>query len=104
MAKQQKLQIGPGLRRFDDWLRDIGRSPATGYRWRKRGWIKVVNIGGRCYITDAEIERFIARSQQGEFFRRTLESRTTAEIKCEIKASFSKGKAPKQSNRSPATL
>lgn len=91
MAKTLEIKNGPGLRRFDVWLREIGRTPATGYRWRKRGWIKVVNIGGKCYICDEEIQCFIARSKNGEFFRRTLEATTTANIKRDIKKSFQKG-------------
>jgi hypothetical protein len=91
MARMQTNKTGPGLRAFDAWLRELGRSPNTGYRWRKRGWIKTLNIGGRCYITDDEIKRFISRGENAEFFRRTLVKATTAEIKKSIQAQFKKG-------------
>lgn len=91
MATQHKTNIIPGLGRFDCWLREIGRTSTTGYRWRKRGWIKVLNIGGRGSITDKEIARFILRGQDDEFFRRTLEAATTSDIKRKIRASFQQG-------------
>ncbi len=90
MTMAYKNKIGPGIRRLDAWLREIGRSLHTGYRWRKRGWIKVLNIGGRWYITDEEIERFITRGKEGEFFSRTLEATTTANLKRRCKAQFQK--------------
>lgn len=62
----------------------------TGFRWRKRGWIEILNIGGKLYVADDEIQRFINRSKQGEFFRRTLEGKTTAKLKREIKEGFEK--------------
>ena len=98
MTERHRMNIGPGLRRFDVWLRELGRTSTTGYRWRKRGWIKTVNIAGRCYITDTELQDFIRRSEQGEFFSRTLEAATTASIKHGIRESFKKGRASRFTN------
>ena len=52
---------------FDRWLKDIDRTPATGWRWRKQGWIKTINVCGRLYISRDEINRFETRAAAGEF-------------------------------------
>lgn len=52
---------------FDSWLEDIGKTSATGWRWRQRGWIEVLNISGRLYLSRAEIERFERRAADGQF-------------------------------------
>jgi hypothetical protein len=52
---------------FEKWLEDIGKTAATGWRWRKRGWIQTHNICGRVYVTRDEIKRFEARVMAGEF-------------------------------------
>ena len=56
-----------GLVSFDAWLKDIDKTPATGWRWRQRGWISTVNICGRVYVSRTEIARFEARASAGEF-------------------------------------
>ena len=68
------------LRTFSGWLREIGRSRATGWRWRRRGWIATVNIGGQWFVTREAIERFNARAARGEFARasKTPHGRTHA--------------------------
>jgi hypothetical protein len=45
-------------RYYDAWLKDIGRSRMTGYRWRKQGRIKVERIYGRNFVRQEEIDRF----------------------------------------------
>jgi hypothetical protein len=62
---------------FDDWLKDIQASRATGWRYRKRGWIAVLNRAGRLYVTEDEVARFNERQQAGEFSR----SRTAPHLK-----------------------
>jgi len=57
----------PPLRSWDSWLQEIGRTHTTGWRWRKCGWIKPVNIAGRLYISAEEIARFVTRASAGEF-------------------------------------
>ena len=52
---------------FDHWLKEIGKTPATGWRWRQRGWIKTVNIAGRVYVHREEIATFEARAAAGDF-------------------------------------
>jgi hypothetical protein len=39
----------------------------TGWRWRKRGSIKTVNIYGRLYVSAKSISDFIRRAESGEF-------------------------------------
>jgi hypothetical protein len=52
---------------FDKWLKSIGRARVTGWNWRKTGAVKAINVFGRVYITRAEIARFEARANSGEF-------------------------------------
>ncbi len=54
---------------FEAWLSSINRTAVTGWRWRKLGWIEVINIAGRLYISRAAIARFEARAAAGEFSR-----------------------------------
>jgi hypothetical protein len=49
------------------WLEQIGVTPCTGWRWRKRGWLKTVNIAGRQYLTQSAIDEFNRRAVAGEF-------------------------------------
>lgn len=49
------------------WLRSMGRNEITGWRWRKRGWIKTVNISGRQYVTVEAAQEFRRRAEAGEF-------------------------------------
>jgi hypothetical protein len=60
-------QFVSNLFAFDRWLKDIDRTPATGWRWRKRGWINTINVSGRLYISRDEINRFETRAAAGEF-------------------------------------
>jgi len=52
---------------LDRWLKDIDKTASTAWRWRKRGWIKTVNICGRLYVSRQEINRFEERAAAGEF-------------------------------------
>jgi len=49
------------------FLNSLGVTPPTGWRWRKLGWIKTLNIAGRVYVTRDEIRRFQERAVNGEF-------------------------------------
>lgn len=64
-------QVGPdgsaGFLSLRRWLVEAHVSPVTAWRWRKRGWLNVVNIAGRLYITRNEIERFTRLAEGGEF-------------------------------------
>jgi predicted site-specific integrase-resolvase len=49
------------------WLEQVGVTPCTAWRWRKKGWLKTVNIAGRQYVTRAAIDEFQRRAAAGEF-------------------------------------
>jgi hypothetical protein len=57
----------PELVALSKWLREIGRSDTTGWRWRQAGWLHPVNIAGRPYLTGDDIRQFQARAAAGEF-------------------------------------
>jgi hypothetical protein len=52
---------------LDRFLQRIGRTRTTGWRWRKRGWLKTLTIAGRPYITAAAVREFLARAESEEF-------------------------------------
>jgi hypothetical protein len=54
---------------FALFLDSLGVTPPTGWRWRKLGWIRTLNIAGRVYISRDEIDRFQQRAASGEFRR-----------------------------------
>lgn len=49
------------------WLEQVGVTPCTAWRWRKRGWLKTINIAGRQYLTQEAIDNFTRRATAGEF-------------------------------------
>lgn len=49
------------------WLEQVGVTPCTAWRWRKKGWLKTVNICGRQYLTQEAIDEFQRRALAGEF-------------------------------------
>jgi len=58
---------GEGLRSLTKWGESVGVSTPTLWRWRRAGWLDVVRIGNRIYITDEAISRFTQRAVTGEF-------------------------------------
>lgn len=40
------------------WLKQVGVTTCTAWRWRKRGWLKTVNIAGRQYLTQEALDEF----------------------------------------------
>ena len=57
----------PKLISFNKWLADMGITSTTGWRWRKRGIIKTVNIYGRLYVSTDATAEFYRRAEAGEF-------------------------------------
>jgi predicted site-specific integrase-resolvase len=49
------------------WLERVGVTPITAWRWRKKGWLRTVNIAGRQYLTQEAIDEFHRRVVAGEF-------------------------------------
>jgi hypothetical protein len=60
---------------FAQFLSDLGKSTTWGWRCRKRGWIRAINIAGRLYVTRESIQEFQARAEQGEFSKTSPLSR-----------------------------
>ena len=52
---------------IDKFMEQSGLSPATCWRYRKKGWLSTITIAGRNYITREEIENFNRRAASGEF-------------------------------------
>jgi hypothetical protein len=64
-----KQQFTSNLVSYDKWLSDVGITPTTGWRWRKRGMIRTVNIYGRLYVSRQQIADFELRAAAGELAR-----------------------------------
>lgn len=56
-----------GIVSYEKWLEEINKTHATGWRWRKQGWIETINIAGRLYVSRAAIAEFERRAAAGEF-------------------------------------
>ncbi len=52
---------------LDKWTAEVGINPSTAWQWRKKGWLKTVNIAGRHYLTAAQRLEFVRRAEAGEF-------------------------------------
>jgi hypothetical protein len=63
----QASQIEDRLTPLSVWLRGLGLSKATGWRWRRRGLLRGININGRVYLPSDEIKRFRQRAGAGVF-------------------------------------
>lgn len=60
----------PGIRLLLSWLNEANISQVAGWRLRKKGWLKTVNICGRVYVTDEAIAEFKRRAEAGEFAKK----------------------------------
>ena len=49
---------------LDKFLAEMGLSPVSGWRFRKRGWIRTVNIAGRHYVPHESIVEFNERGKK----------------------------------------
>lgn len=58
-----------GIVSLKAYIKQAGISTITGWRWRKKGWLKTVNIAGREYIRAEDIADFERRAAAGEFSR-----------------------------------
>jgi hypothetical protein len=48
-------------------LEQVGVTTCTAWRWRRKGWLKTINIAGRQYLTQEAIDEFRRRAIAGEF-------------------------------------
>jgi hypothetical protein len=51
------------------WRKQVGVTHCTVWRWRKKGWLKTINIAGRQYLTQEAIAEFNQRAASGDFFQ-----------------------------------
>lgn len=65
--RQSNGSCASGLVALNKWASEIGITPITAWRFRKRGWIETVNICGRVYLTPEGIANFNRRAVAGEF-------------------------------------
>ena len=68
------------MRTFKSYLNELGRSATTGWRWRQNGWISVIQIAGKLYISEEQIAAFERRAIAGEFARDILPPGQTREV------------------------
>ena len=61
------LNPGPTVVSLTRWLEQVGVTPCTAWRWRKKGWLTTINIAGRRYLTQEAIDEFHRRASAGEF-------------------------------------
>ena len=52
---------------LQQWLANVGVTACTAWRWRKKGWLKTINICGRQYLTQEAIDEFTRRAAAGDF-------------------------------------
>jgi hypothetical protein len=52
---------------LDKFIEQTGLSPVTIWRFRKKHFLRTVNICGRHYVLRSEIARFNSRALAGEF-------------------------------------
>jgi len=58
---------GSAVISLSKWLEQIGVTSCTAWRWRKKGWLKTINIAGRQYLTQEAMDEFHRRAVAGEF-------------------------------------
>jgi hypothetical protein len=58
---------GSNIIPFTIFLKRIGRSPTSKWRYRRDKLIETINICGRLYVTTEAIARFEQRAIAGEF-------------------------------------
>ena len=68
VTNDQNYPVGPAaVIALNRWLEQIGVTPCTAWRWRRKGWLQTVNIAGRQYLTQEAIDEFHRRAVAGEF-------------------------------------
>jgi hypothetical protein len=66
MTKAIHTESVQGPVALNNWCSRTGVSPITAWRWRKKGWLKTINIAGRQYLTQEGAAEFTERAQRGE--------------------------------------
>ena len=58
---------GRAVLSLSKWTEQVGVTACTVWRWRKKGWLKTVNIAGRQYLTQEAIAELTERGERGDF-------------------------------------
>jgi hypothetical protein len=66
-ASSTSTSTGATVVSLSKWLEQIGVTQCTAWRWRKKGWLKTINIAGRQYLTQEAIAEFQRRAVAGDF-------------------------------------
>ena len=61
------LHAYSGIIALTKWERSVGIHSSTTWRWRQKGWLRVVKIANRNYLTVDGLEEFMSRAGRGEF-------------------------------------
>jgi hypothetical protein len=67
MQDENDAKPASGLVALNHWISQVGITPTTCWRWRKKGWLQTVNICGRQYIARDAIAEFERRAKAGDF-------------------------------------
>ena len=52
------------------WVRELGISDTTAWRWTKAGLIHPINVSGKLYLSAEDVQQFAARAKAGEFAKK----------------------------------
>lgn len=74
----ETTQTGSEIVSLTRWCQAVGVSQITAWRFRKRGWLKTINIAGRVYLTGAAAREFARRAEAGEFAREPIVPRRSS--------------------------
>jgi hypothetical protein len=66
--------------RLCQFAKDTGLSLATLWRYRRRGWLRTVLVGGQHFVTRAAIAEFNGRAERGELSGLPRNPRALAKI------------------------
>lgn len=92
---ETQSSAAPGIIALSAWLKGLGRSDTTGWRWAQAGFIHPINICGRPYLTAEDIAQFQARAKAGEFAKANSgAARRSAEQRAVRQKEESQGNCP----------
>ena len=63
----ESIENAKKLVSLNKFLAQMGVTSTTGWRWRRKGILRAVNIYGRLYLSDDAIAEFHQRATAGEF-------------------------------------
>lgn len=62
-----RLEPGERLTAYSAFLRHLGRSRTWGWRAANAGWLNPIDVAGRPYLLESDIQQFVVRAKRGEF-------------------------------------